>query len=290
MALPQTAQIVEVSARDGLQNEPRPVPLAVKIELIDHLSQTGLTHIESGAFVSPKWVPQMADTAEVFAGIKQKQGVVYSALVPNEQGMQAALAAGVKTVAVFIAASESFSKKNINATIEESLTRLAPVFALAQKNDVRVRGYISCVMGCPFEGAVAPQKTANLAKRLIDMGCYEISLGDTIGTGTPELTRALVAETARFVPVQKLAMHCHDTYGRAIDNIVAALEMGVAVIDSSVAGIGGCPYAKTEGGKRAPGNVATETVVQKLESLGVKTGLDLGKIREAGLFIRERLQ
>ena len=279
-ALPQRVKIVEVGPRDGLQNEPQTIPTAVKVELIDRLSDAGLPAIEATAFVSPKWVPQMADNADVMARIRRKPGVAYPVLVPNMKGFEAAVAAGAREVAVFGAASESFSQKNINSSIAESLARFAPVVAAARARDVRVRGYISCVLGCPYEGDIAPDAVARVADALYRMGCYEVSLGDTIGVGTPGRTQAMLDAVTRVVPVDKVAGHFHDTYGQALANIYAALERGVAVFDSSVAGLGGCPYAKG-----ASGNVATEDVVYLLHGLGCATGVDLDRLVDAGEFI-----
>ncbi len=284
MVFPANVRIVEVGPRDGLQNEKAIVPAAIKIELIDRLSGTGLSTIESASFVSPKWVPQMADAADVMAGIKQKSGVFYPVLVPNEKGMEAALAAGVREISVFAAASESFSQKNINCSIDESLARFLPVMEMARVHHIRVRGYVSCVAGCPYEGAVDPVRVADVAARLFDMGCYEISLGDTIGTGTPNKIGAVIDAVAPRVPVSSLALHCHDTYGQALVNIYAGLERGVTVVDSSVAGLGGCPYAKG-----ASGNVATEDVVYMLRGLGIETGVDLDKVIETAWFIAGHL-
>jgi hydroxymethylglutaryl-CoA lyase len=282
--LPSFVKIVEVGPRDGLQNEKTIVPTAVKIELINRLSDAGLSMIEATSFVSPKWVPQMADNSEVLKGIDRRPGVVYSALTPNIKGFQAAVAAGTHEVAIFGAASESFSRRNINCSIEESLMRFKEVTIAAKKERVRVRGYVSCVLGCPYEGAIAPEQVAQVASRLHEMGCYEISLGDTIGVGTPGAMKAMLTEVSKYVPVSCLAVHCHDTYGQAIANIFAALQMGVAVVDSSVAGLGGCPYAKG-----ASGNVSTEDVVYLLNGLGIKTGIDLNKLISAGAFISEAL-
>ncbi|MBU0888217.1 MAG: hydroxymethylglutaryl-CoA lyase [Alphaproteobacteria bacterium] len=284
MALPSRVKIVEVGPRDGLQNEAQIIPAAVKIALIDRLSAAGLKVVESGSFVSPKWVPQMADTAEVLAGISKKPGTVYPVLVPNLKGLEGALAAGVMEIAVFGAASESFSQRNINCSIAESLERFRPVVETALQNDIRVRGYISCVLGCPYEGEIAPEAVASVARSLFAMGCYEVSLGDTIGTGTPGKAGAMLRIVASDIPMDKLAVHFHDTYGQALANIYAALEEGVSVIDSSVAGLGGCPYAKG-----ASGNVATEDVVYMLNGLGIDTGIDLDALVETAFFISDAL-
>ena len=273
MRLPPGVKIVEVGPRDGLQNEARTIPAAVKIDLIDRLSATGLRAVEAGAFVSPKWVPQMADSAEVLAGIERRAGVSYPVLVPNMKGFEAAAAAGVEEIAVFGAASESFTQKNINCSIAESLARFAPVCEAARAAGMKVRGYVSCVLGCPYEGAIAPGKVAEVAGRLAELGCYEISLGDTIGVGTPAKAQAMLAAVAEKLPVDSLAVHFHDTYGQALANILACLELGVAVVDSSVAGLGGCPYAKG-----ATGNVATEDVLYMLDGLGIETGVDLERL------------
>ncbi len=284
MSLPRRVRIVDVGPRDGLQNEARSVPTAVKIELISRLAEAGLPAVEATAFVSPKWVPQMADHAEVMAGIRKKPGVAYPVLVPNMKGFEAARAAGAMEIAVFGAASETFSRKNINCSIAESLERFAPVVKAARASRMRVRGYISCALGCPYEGEVKPQAVAALAEKLYAMGCYEISLGDTIGVGTPGKTRAMIEAVAKKVPTAKLAGHYHDTYGQALANIYASLEAGVKTFDSSVAGLGGCPYAKG-----ATGNVATEDVVYMMNGLGIATGVDLEKLRQAGEFICTQL-
>ena len=284
MTLPRRVKIVEVGPRDGLQNEARVVPAEVKVALIDRLAEAGLTSIEAGAFVSPKWVPQMADTAAVLAGIRRRPGVSYPVLVPNMKGMEAALEAGVDEVAVFAAATESFSRKNINCSIAESLERFRPVAEAAKAAGVRVRGYVSCVLGCPYEGAVEPGRVAEVSQRLHDLGCTEVSLGDTIGVGTPGKARAMVEAVAERVPLDRLAVHFHDTYGQALANILACLELGVATVDSSVAGLGGCPYAPG-----AAGNVASEDVLYLLDGLGIETGVDLDKLVAAGAFISEKL-
>jgi hydroxymethylglutaryl-CoA lyase len=278
--LPKKVRIVEVGPRDGLQNEKMAVPTQVKLELIGRLADAGLPAVEATAFVSPKWIPQMADHTEVLEGIRRKPGVSYPVLTPNLKGFEAARAAGATEVAVFGAASESFSRKNINCTIAESLERFRPVTDAARQAGIKVRGYISCVLGCPYEGEIAPAKVAEVARALHDMGCYEISLGDTIGVGTPGKTQAMIEACAREVPIERLAGHYHDTYGQALANIYASLETGVATFDSSVAGLGGCPYAKG-----ASGNVATEDVVYMLHGLGIETGIDLDKVVDIGRWI-----
>ncbi|WP_297796435.1 hydroxymethylglutaryl-CoA lyase [uncultured Marinobacter sp.] len=286
MAFPKNVRLVEMSPRDGLQNEPGPViDTAIKTGLIERLADCGLTHIEAASFVSPKWVPQMGDAAEVMAGINRKPGVRYSVLTPNLKGFENALAAGVDEVAVFGAASESFSQKNINCSIAESLDRFAPVMEAANKAGIPVRGYVSTVLGCPYEGDIAPEQVAKVAKALADMGCYEISLGDTIGVGTPLKAKRMLEAVAAQVPVEKLAAHFHDTYGQALGNLYAVLEEGVAVIDASVAGLGGCPYAKG-----ASGNVATEDVLYLLNGLGIETGVDLDKLVATGDWISRQLR
>jgi hydroxymethylglutaryl-CoA lyase len=284
MSLPRRVKLVEVGPRDGLQNEPESVSTAERIKLIERLADAGLTVIESGSFVSPKWVPKMADTAAVLAGIRRRPGVSYPVLVPNMKGLEAALAADVGEIAVFGAASETFSQKNINCSIAESLDRFAPVCASALANGLRVRGYVSCVLGCPYEGGVEPAVVADVSRRLLDLGCYEISLGDTIGVGTPLLALAMVDRVAEVVPRERLAVHFHDTYGQALANILACLEGGIAVVDSSVAGLGGCPYAKG-----ATGNVASEDVLYMLEGMGLETGIDLSAVASAGRYISEIL-
>jgi hydroxymethylglutaryl-CoA lyase len=284
MTLPREVRMVEVGPRDGLQNEPNSVPAAVKIELIRRLVASGLRTVEAGSFVSPKWVPQMADSAEVLAALSAEEGVAYPVLVPNLKGFEAALAAGAREIAVFGAASESFSRRNINCSIAESLERFAPVMAAAKAHGIAVRGYVSCVVDCPYEGPVAPDSVAGVARRLLEMGCYEISLGDTIGSATPGRVQALLERVAADVPVERLAVHFHDTWGQALANIYASLERGVAVVDSSVAGLGGCPYAKG-----ASGNVASEDVLYLLDGLGLRTGVDLGRLAAAGRFVSEAL-
>ena len=280
MAFPTQVRLVEVGARDGLQNEANPVSTAIKLELIDRLGDAGVSYIEAASFVSPKWVPQMGDAREVMTGIKRHAGVTYAALTPNLKGLESALECGVQEVAVFGAASESFTQKNINCSIAESLERFAPVIELAQKSGIPVRGYVSTVMGCPYEGEIAPSKVAEVSKTLFEMGCYEISLGDTVGVGTPLKAKRMLEAVNQHIPMNKLAAHFHDTYGQALANLYAVLEEGIAVIDSSVAGLGGCPYAKG-----AAGNVASEDVVYLLNGLGIKSGIDLTKLAATGDWI-----
>ena len=277
MNLPNQVRLVEVGPRDGLQNEKQPISVADKVRLVDDLSAAGLGYIEVGSFVSPKWVPQMAGSAEVFAQIQQLPGITYAALAPHLKGFEDALAAGVKEVAVFAAASEAFSQKNINCSISESLERFVPVMDAAKQHDVRVRGYVSCVLGCPYDGSVPPEQVASVARELYAMGCYEVSLGDTIGAGTAGATRHLFNVVGREVPRNLLAGHFHDTYGQALANIYASLLEGISVFDSSVAGLGGCPYAKG-----ATGNVATEDVLYLLSGLGIETGIDMDRLIAAG--------
>ena len=274
--LPKTVKIVEVGPRDGLQNEPAAIATATKVELIARLGKAGLKAIEATSFVSPKWVPQMADNAVVMRAIERLPGVAYPVLTPNLKGLEAALAAGAREVAVFGAASESFSQKNINCSIADSLQRFEPVMAAARQAGVQVRGYVSCVLGCPYEGPVQPAAVAQVAGALFDMGCHEISLGDTIGVGTPEAAKRLIETVGARIPIDRIAGHYHDTYGMAIANIYASLQCGVTVFDASVAGLGGCPYAKG-----ASGNVATEDVVYLLNGLGIATGIDLAKLLPA---------
>jgi len=273
-------RIVEVGPRDGLQNEAREVPTAVKVELIERLADAGLPAVEATAFVSPKWVPQMADHTEVLERIRRKPGVDYPVLAPNLKGFEGARAAGAIEVAIFGAASESFSRRNINCSIAESLERFRPVAEAARQHGIKVRGYVSCVLGCPYEGEVKPERVADVAQALYEMGCYEVSLGDTIGTGTPAKTKTMIEACAGRVPVEKLAGHYHDTYGQALANIYASLELGVRTFDASVAGLGGCPYAAG-----ASGNVATEDVVYMLNGLGMRTGIDLERLVEIGQWI-----
>jgi len=276
--------VVEVGPRDGLQNEPGVVPVEAKVAFVEALADAGLTVVEATAFVSPKAIPQLADGDEVFRRILKRPGVRYPVLVPNERGMDRAEAAGVREIAVFTAASETFNLRNVNASIEESFARFAPVIARAKKGGMRVRGYVSCAFGCPYEGAVRPEAVAEVSARLAAAGCDEVSLGDTIGVGTAGRTQALFAAVAQMVPVSTLAGHFHDTYGQALANVYAAMELGVATFDCSVAGLGGCPYAKG-----ATGNVASEDVVYLLDGMGIATGVDLTKLRKAGQFISDHL-
>nr|WP_314487559.1 hydroxymethylglutaryl-CoA lyase [uncultured Pseudomonas sp.] len=284
MPMPSSVRLVDVGPRDGLQNEARPISVADKVRLVDDLTAAGLAYIEVGSFVSPKWVPQMAGSAEVFAGLTPRAGVTYAALAPNLRGLEDALAAGVREVAVFAAASEAFSQRNINCSIGDSLKRFEPLMALAQAEGVRVRGYVSCVLGCPYEGTVRAEQVAPVAQALYGMGCYEVSLGDTLGTGTAGDTRRLFDVVGRVVPRAQLAGHFHDTYGQALANVYASLLEGIGVFDSSVAGLGGCPYAKG-----ATGNVATEDVVYLMHGLGIETGIDLDLLIAAGQRISDVL-
>lgn len=280
MALPSSVRIVEVGPRDGLQNEKAIIPTAAKIELIDRLSATGLRTVEATSFVSPKWVPQLADAAEVYAGIARRPGVRYPVLVPNERGYERAREAGADEIAVFTAASEAFNKANINATIDESLARFAPVLERAKADGVPVRGYVSTVLGCPYQGEVPVADVVHVARALHQMGCYEISLGDTIGVGTPGKARAMLLAVAEAIPMPALAVHFHDTYGQALANILACLEEGVAVVDAAVSGTGGCPYAKG-----ATGNVASEDVAYMLRGMGIETGIDLDALSDTGRWL-----
>ncbi|MBA6339051.1 hydroxymethylglutaryl-CoA lyase [Colwellia sp. BRX8-7] len=282
--LPKKVKIVEVGPRDGLQNEKQQISAEDKIALINLLSDAGVTYIESGSFVSPKWVPQMATSTDVFNGIARKKGVTYAALTPNMKGFEAAVAVNASEVAIFGAASEAFSQKNINCSIAESLERFEPIMAAAKKLNIPVRGYVSCVVGCPYEGEVSPEKVAEVAEKLYQMGCYEISLGDTVGVGTPVNVQKMLQAVSARVPKAKLAVHFHDTYGQALTNIYTALQNGIAVIDSAIAGSGGCPYAKG-----ASGNVATEDVVYLLNGLGINSGINLDKLVHAGWFISDKL-
>jgi len=276
-------KIVEVGPRDGLQNEKSEISVAHKVELVKKLADAGLKHIEAGAFVSPKWVPQMAGSADVLAGLKGVSAEL-SALVPNEKGMESAIESGIKEVAIFASASESFSQKNINCSIKESFERFAPVVSMARAHDIKVRGYVSCVNGCPYEGEVAPGAVAKVSRALMQMGAYEISLGDTIGVGTPVQTYAMLEAVLNDVPVEKIAVHMHDTYGQAMANILASLDLGVRVVDASVAGLGGCPYAKG-----ASGNVATEDVIYMLQGMGFETGVNLDKLIAVSHWVRDEL-
>jgi isopropylmalate/homocitrate/citramalate synthase len=284
MAFPRKVRIVEVGPRDGLQNEPNVLPVATKVELIERLADAGLPSVEAGAFVSPKSVPQMADTATVLKSVKRRPDVSYPVLVPNLKGLEAAVEAGADEIAVFGAASESFSRKNINCCIAESLERFATVCEAALAKGLCVRGYVSCVLGCPYEGEIAPAKVAEVSARLAQVGCYEISLGDTMGVGTAGKVRRLIETVASAVPVEKLAVHFHDTYGQALANILVALDMTVGVVDASVAGLGGCPYAPG-----ASGNVATEDLLYLLQGLGIETGVDLDRVATTGRWISDLL-
>jgi len=282
--LPDRVRIVEVGPRDGLQNETQPVPTEIKIELIDRLGAAGLPAVELTSFVSPRWVPQLADAEAVLAGVDFRPGTDYPVLVPNMKGLERALASGVREIAVFTAASDSFNRHNINADIDESLERIAAVVAAARSADVKVRAYVSCVLGCPYEGDIAPGRVVDVSSRLLDLGCYEVSLGDTIGAGTPLLARRLVEAVAESVPLSRLAVHFHDTRGQALANILACLEVGVTTVDAAVAGLGGCPYARG-----ATGNVATEDLVYMLHGMGIETGVDAEGLIEASLFISDAL-
>ena len=280
MAMPSQVRIVEVGPRDGLQNEKATIATADKIALVDRLSATGLRTIEATSFVSPKWVPQLADAAEVFAGISRRPGVQYPVLVPNLQGYERALAAGAQDVAVFTAASDAFNRKNVNASIDESLARFAPVLERARTDGIAVRGYVSTVLGCPYQGEVPLGDVVRVARALHDMGCHEVSLGDTIGVGTPGKARAMVRAVAGEVPIRALAVHFHDTWGQALANVLACLEEGVAIVDAAVSGTGGCPYARG-----ATGNVATEDVVYMLHGMGIATGVDLDALAHTGRWL-----
>jgi hydroxymethylglutaryl-CoA lyase len=282
--IPSSVRIVEVGPRDGLQNEKQPIDIATRVQLINMLSAAGLNTIEAGSFVNPAWVPQMAGSEDVFSQINRLPGVRYVALVPNSKGFERAASVNANEVAIFAAASEGFSQKNINCSIEESLARFKPVMSAAKTAGIPVRGYISCVISCPYDGEVSPQKVAEVSERLLAMGCYEISLGDTVGTGTPASVTRMLDAVLKIAPADKLAVHFHDTYGQALANIYASLQRGIAVIDSSIAGLGGCPYAKG-----AAGNVATEDLVYMLNGLGIQHGVDLNKLIAAGQFISEKL-
>lgn len=276
----EQVRIVEVGARDGLQNEKVIVPTAVKIEFIDALADAGLRTIEAGAFVSPRWVPQMADTSDVLSGLQRREGVDYPVLVPNEKGLQRAIEAGADSISIFTAASETFNRQNINMSIDESFEAFAAVLIRARSEGLRIRGYVSCACGCPYEGAVAPEKVLEVAARLLDLGCYEVSIGDTIGVGTPRQVQGLVGLLSQVIPLERLAMHFHDTRGMAVANTMAALEMGVSVFDASAGGLGGCPYAPG-----ASGNMATEDLVWLLDSLGIDSGVDLNALTAAASII-----
>ena len=280
----ESVRIVEVGPRDGLQNESSPIDTATKVRLIDLLTEAGAGYIEAGSFVSPKAIPQMAGSDEVFDGLSRRKDVVYAALTPNMRGYDQAVASGADEVAVFSAASEAFNQRNINCSIAESLARFEPVMEAAARDQIRVRGYVSCVVGCPYEGAISPEQVRDVSQSLLDMGCYEISLGDTIGIGTPGEVATLLQLLTQTIPASQLAVHCHDTYGQALANIYVALEHGIRIIDSSVAGLGGCPYADG-----ATGNVATEDVVYMLHGLGYETGIDPDQLIDAGNFISEAL-
>ncbi|KAH8238963.1 hypothetical protein KR038_010556 [Drosophila bunnanda] len=273
-------RIVEVGPRDGLQNEPKLLPAATKIELINRLSKTGLQTIEATSFVSPKWVPQMGDNAEVLRGISKVRGISYPVLTPNIKGFESAMSAGAEEVAVFGAASDAFSLKNVNATAAQAIERFKPVLKAAKENGVRVRGYVSTIVGCPYEGAITPSAVVKVVDALYQMGCYEISLGDTIGVGTPGSMRRMLDEVTKAVPAKDLAVHCHDTYGQALSNILVSLDYGIRVVDGSVSGLGGCPYARG-----ASGNAATEDVVYMLHGMGLQTGVDLDKLIQVGRYI-----
>jgi hydroxymethylglutaryl-CoA lyase len=284
MSIPRDVKLVEVGPRDGLQNEKTLLSTEIKVDFINQLSQTGLSAIEVTSFVSAKWIPQLADHAAVFQQIQQHEGISYPVLVPNLQGLEKAIAVGVKEIAVFTTPSQQFSLKNTNKSVEDSLQTIADIMQLAKQHQIMVRGYLSCVLGCPYGGIIQPKKVVELAKKLLQLGCYEISLGDTIGVGTPTAVKQLIELLAKEIPLRKLAVHFHDTYGQALANIYAALESGIRVIDSSVAGLGGCPYAKG-----ASGNVATEDVVYMLNGMGIHTGVDLIKLVKVGHFISSQL-
>lgn len=285
MSFPTQVKMVEVGPRDGLQNESAIIPTDIKIEFINYLSETGLSVIEATSFVSAKWIPQLSDHQEVFKGIKKKENINYPVLVPNLTGFNQALAAGVKEISIFTTPSEQFSQRNTNCSVADSLKRISEVIAVAKHHDIRVRGYLSCVLGCPYEGNISPNSVADLADKLFQLGCYEISLGDTIGVGTPIKTKNLIETVSKKIPRENLAVHFHDTYGQALANIFVALESGIEVIDSSVSGLGGCPYAKG-----ASGNVASEDVLYMLNGMGIKTGVNLEKLMAAGNFISTYLK
>jgi hydroxymethylglutaryl-CoA lyase len=284
LLMPSSVKVVEVGPRDGLQNEKTQISAEDKITLIDLLAESGVSYIECGSFVSPKWVPQMATSAAVFEGITRTEGVTYAALTPNMRGFEGAVVVNANEVAIFGAASEAFSQKNINCSIEESLVRFEPIMAAAKTAGIPVRGYVSCVIGCPYDGSTEPEKVAEVAEKLFKMGCYEISLGDTTGIGTPASVQKMLQAVSTRVPMAKLAVHFHDTYGQALVNIYTALQMGIKAVDSAIAGLGGCPYAKG-----ASGNVATEDVIYMLNGLGIKTGIDFDKLLKAGWFISDKL-
>ena len=284
MNYPGRVKLVEVGPRDGLQNEAAMIPTAVKVELIDRLADAGVQTIETTSFVSPKWIPQLADAAEVYQSIHRRPGTAYTVLVPNVTGLKRALKVGVEEIAVFTAASETFNRKNINVSIEESIERFVPVLELAKSQGLRVRGYVSCALGCPYEGPIAPEKVASVARELVQLGCYEISLGDTIGVGTPLQAQRMASMVMQATEPAKLAVHFHDTRGQALANILACLQLGIATVDASVAGLGGCPYARG-----ARGNVASEDLLYMLHGMGIETGVDLDKLVDAALFISDVL-
>ncbi|HYD81306.1 MAG TPA: hydroxymethylglutaryl-CoA lyase [Paucimonas sp.] len=284
MTLPSKVKIVEVGPRDGLQNEKETIAAEVKIELVNRLTQAGFSNVEAASFVSPKWVPQMATSAEVMAGIARKPGVIYSALTPNMKGFEAALAAKADEVVIFGAASEAFSQKNINCSIAESIERFRDVAAAAKQHGIRLRGSISCSFGCPYQGEVAPESVADVVRRLRELGCDEIDIADTIGVGTPRKVQAVMERVAKEFPIERLSGHFHDTYGQALANIYASMEVGISIFHSSVAGLGGCPYAKG-----ATGNVSSEDVLYMMDGLGVATGIDLDAVVDAGQFISQHL-
>jgi hydroxymethylglutaryl-CoA lyase len=284
MNYPERVKLVEVGPRDGLQNEAAMIPTAIKVELIDRLADAGVQTIETTSFVSPKWIPQLADAAELYQSIHRRPGTAYTVLVPNVTGLKRALKVGVEEIAVFTAASETFNRKNINVSIEESIERFVPVLELAKSEGLRVRGYVSCALGCPYEGPIAPEKVASVARELAQLGCYEISLGDTIGVGTPLEAQRMVSMVMQATEPAKLAVHFHDTRGQALANILACLQLGIATVDASVAGLGGCPYARG-----ARGNVASEDLLYMLHGMGIETGVDLDKLVDAALFISDVL-
>lgn len=284
MSLPSSVKLVEVGPRDGLQNEAKIIPTNIKVQFINQLSMTGLKVIEATSFVSPKWIPQLADHLEVFQQITKYLGIEYPVLVPNKQGLERALTAGVKEIAVFTTPSEKFSQHNTNTSVTESIAKIAEIMLVAKANHIKVRGYLSCVLGCPYEGEIAPDAVASLAEKLMTLGCHEVSLGDTIGVGTPGKTKTLLDAVIKKIPRENIAVHFHDTYGQALANIYVALENGIFIIDSSVAGLGGCPYAKG-----ASGNIATEDVLYMLNGMGIQTGVDLDKLIQVSEFITNYL-